>query len=193
MGLALLGAVLAVGAWRFFSPSVVHEYGLAPASDFAPGTVTSYIRGDGGLARFWVPSPDPAWGWSGTVPVPSDLVHVVRLPDGELLVLSGVSPHRRQPVLWFPTATAEVGESRGLFGDDFSWWLVDGTRMFGPAPRDLPRYRWHIDGNGVLVIDLGEPIEGEWLPGSRREAPTPYDVTSEGWATSGWPSAVEGE
>ena len=191
VGMIALGAVIAVSAWQFIAPGVDHEYGLALASDFAPGTVSSYVRDGNRLARFTTQSPSPHYGWFGSVSIPDDLVHVVRLPDGELLVLSGVSPHRGQPVLWFATATAEVGEARGLFGDDFSWWLVDGTRMFGPAPRDLPRYRWHIDGNGVLVIDVGETIEGKWRAGSeRREAPPPYDVLDPGWAASGWPSGI---
>ena len=116
-------------------------------------------------------------------------MHVVRLPNGELQVLSGVSPHRGQTVLWFPDAVSEVSPSRGLFGDSLSWGLVDGTQFFGPAPRDLPRYRFEIDGDGVLVIDLSEAVEVEWLPGrGRGAAVAAYDVLDPDWPTSGWPS-----
>lgn len=188
----VLGAVFAVAAWSFITPDRNWEYRLASASDFAPGTVTSFVRDGDGLTRFTRQSPNPAWGWSATVASPAaDLVHVVRLPDGELRVLGGVSPHLGQTVLWFADGTAEVGRMRALFGDDFSWWLVDGSQLFGPAPRDLPTYRFEIDDAGVLVIDLSEPTEGEWLPGrqvQRTFPPLPYDVLDPDWPTSGWPS-----
>lgn len=190
----VLLSIFALSTWSFIRPSVDHDYRLAAASDFAPGTVTSFVREGDGLAPYTRQSPSPNWGWSVTVTAPAaDLVHVVRLPDGDFRVLAGVSPHLRQPVLWFPDATTEVGQIRGLFGDDFSWWLVDGSQVFGPAPRDLPTYHFEIDDAGVLVIDLSEPIEGEWLPGrqvQRTFPPLPYDVNDPDWPTSGWPSAA---
>lgn len=187
-----LATVLAISTWSFVSPTVAREYRLAPASDFAPGTVTSFVHEGDRLTPFTRASPSPAWGWSGTVPPIGDLVHVVRLPDGQLLVLSGVSSHRGQTVLWFPDGTVEVADLRGLFGDDFSWWTVDGARLYGPAPRDLPRYRFTVDDGGVLVVDLSGVVEGDWLPDQRaRRGPTNYDVLDAAWASSGWPSAKD--
>lgn len=190
--LVALGAVFAVSAWSFINPDRDQQYRLAAFSDFAPGTVTTYVRDGDALTRYNRESPSPAWGWFGSVPPRAgELVHVVRFPDGALRVLAGTSPHLGQTVLWFPDATIAVGQMRGLFGDDSSWWLVDGTRIFGPAPRDLPTYRFEIDDRGVLVIDLSEPVEGGWLPGSqvrRTLPPLPYDVLDASWPTSGWPS-----
>lgn len=184
--------VVAISAWSFINPDSDRSYRLAAVDEFAPGSVATYISDGDSLAPFPRQSPSPSWGWSGTFRPPSgDLVHVVRLPDGQFRVLGGTSPHLRQTVLWFPDATVEVGEMRGLFGDDFSWWMVDGTRLFGPAPRDLPTYRFEIDDAGFLVIDLSEPVQGEWRTGRevrRSAAPAPYDVLDPAWPTSGWPS-----
>lgn len=200
--LALLGtallllAVAVVSVWSFITPSGSHEQRLGPAAAFAPGTVSSFVREGDGLAPFLRPSPNPAWGWPAGFPLPAgELVHVVRFPDGEIVVFSGVSPHRGQGVIWFPDAVSELGAARGLFGDDFSWWTVDGTRHFGPTPRDLPRYSHRVDESGALIVDLEQAILGTDRRGIRpgdsiasAGLPPPYDFLDPGWPTSGWPS-----
>ena len=178
--LAALVGVMAIGAWTFAWPSDAARgsYALGPASGFEPGTVTSYVINERGELAL-VESVD------GHVNGNS-LVYVVRFPDGDFRVFSGVSTHLRHVVVW------EAGPPtwRTEYGGEFvapahgERWTIDGTRMWGPAPRDLDRYRWQIDDLGVLVIELDELERGA----SGSPAPAPYDVTSEGWATSGWPS-----
>lgn len=194
-GLLLL-VISAVAAWSFITPEVSEEYRLGPASAFAPGTVTSFVRTGDDLDPFLRSPPSADWGWPAGFPLPAgEFVHVVRLPDGQFRVFAGVSPHRNQTVLWFPDGIAEVGEYGGLFGDDFSFWLVDGTLILGPSPRDLPTYRYRVGDDGALVIDLSQSIDGPRLPDERgrlisRSIPPPYDVLDPAWPTSGWPTAT---
>jgi len=185
MVLVALVGVMAIGAWSFVWPSTANpaQYRLAPEASFEPGSVTSYVLSGGELE----PLLQPQLYWSGVQR--GEIVHVVRFPDGQFRVLAGVSSHRGQAVLWLRDRTAEVGNFRGLFDDNFTVWTIDGVQVLGPAPRDLARYRWELDEDGVLVIDLTGAEEQAWNPGNRtREFPPPYDVTAEGWATSGWPS-----
>lgn len=188
----LLVSVVALAGFVWPSDAERGEYALGPVADFAPGTVRSFLLTDGGLEA--LRNPDVYAVQLGTTgisaPKGDRLVHVVRLPNGEVVVLSARSPHLGQAALWNPEReTGEREGYRGLFDDSWSLWAVDGTQLFGPAPRDLPSYRSKITSEGVLVIDLTGAEDGPLLRDNRgREYPPPYDVTSGGWATSGWPS-----
>ena len=191
-----LAAVLAVSAWSFVQPTSVRgEVLLAPVADFAPGSVTAYLLDE---ERLLAAGQLETYFGSSSHGAPSrvdgdSLVYVVRLPDGDFRVLSGRSTHLGQVIEWKPDFVPEVGNVRGVF---FGWgtcplWAVDGTRIFGPAPRDMDFYRWEID-DGVLVVDISERHEGEVRGGieASRVTHPPYDVLSEGWPTSGWPAAA---
>ncbi len=187
--LAALLAVMVVGVATLAWPSAMArgEIAIAPASDFAPGTVTSYAATEHGLRLL---SQAGAYG-ARPSDHPSDgrqVVHVVRLPDGDLRVFVGADHHFGWTVVWYPLDDLRViGDYRGLFRDPRrgSAWTVDGVHVFGPAQRGLDMFDFRVRGDGVLVVDLSELREGV---ARSRVLPPPYDVTAEGWATSGWPS-----
>ena len=193
----LLVSVLALAGWSFVKPGVDRsEIQLARIEAFEPGSVTAYRLREGRLIElkqlssfFGTSAHGAASSVSG-----AELVYVVRLPDGDFRVLSGASTHRGQVIVWKPALEPEVGQVRGVF---FGWgscpmWTVDGTRIFGPAPRDMDRYRWEIDSD-ILVIDISKVLKGDSSAG--REVPRatlpPYDVLDPAWPTSGWPSALQ--
>jgi len=193
---ALLGVVIAVGAWRFVSPpdsaSALSAVRLAPANDFAPGSVTGYrITSEGEIAAVLSSRAyrDTVTA-SGGRPTGTALFYVVRLPDGDFRVLSGRSTHLGGAVVWDTTGVPWSNAAYvGVFIEPAhsEQWTIDGTRFYGPAPRDLDRYEWQIDDGGVLVIDLSEVV-----PGPRGSvAPPLYDVNDPGWPTSGWPSRLD--
>jgi Rieske Fe-S protein len=189
----LLVAVVVLGAvatWSFVWPSDAARgsYALGPVSGIERGSVTAYvINEEGELAavadvavRFGVS------GERGGSARGSALVYVVRFPDGDLRVFSGASTHLGRVVVWRSDASTHLSDEYvGFFVEPShsEQRAIDGTRISGPPPRDLDEYQWHLD-DGVLVIELGELERGAL--GS--PVPPPYDVTSEGWATSGWPS-----
>jgi Rieske Fe-S protein len=201
MALIVLGVVIAVGAWRFVSPpdsaSAPTSVRLAPASDFALGSVTGYRITSDGDVRQTLDS-------SGYLSVASlsrtrqrgnGLFYVVRLPNGDFRVLSAVSTHLGELVVW--DTSGELWSDHDYVGVFVAFahneqWAIDGTRISGPAPRDLDRYRWVVDAGGVLVLDLSELVRGEVGSGLQPSAVAlpPYDVTSDGWPTSGWPAAA---
>lgn len=187
--LAALVGVMAVATWTFVWPSdsARGSYALGPVSDFAPGSVTAYVVDEDGqlevvddlARRFGLTANGGATGGR-------TLVYLVRFPDGDVRVFSGASTHLGRVVVWMPMATTFLSDEYvGFFVEPAhsEQWAIDGTRIFGPPPRNLDEYRWHLD-DGVLVVELGEVVEGQ----RGGPAPPPYDVTSEGWATSGWPS-----
>jgi Rieske Fe-S protein len=194
VALAALGAVIVLGAWRFISPpasaSALSEFRLAPASDFGLGTVTGYRLRDGrvtpwqiDLVRYRATVAGPPRRLQG-----DGAFYVVRFPDGEFRVFSGASTHLGGLVVWDTSGDVWSNSSYvGVFVEPAhsEQWAIDGTRIFGPAPRDLDRYEWLIDDAGVLVVDLSEAVEGS------RGTPAPplYDVLDPDWPTSGWPSA----
>ncbi len=186
--LAALVGVMAVATWSFVWPSAVArgEFMLGQADGFAPGTVTSYAVKDDRLRLL----PAGNYGeWPSGYPADGRQVfHVVRLPDGELRVLSAEDQYFGWTVIWYPLFEPRwLGEYRGVFAEPRrgSVWTVDGSYVWGPVPRGLDLYEFRIRGDGVLVVDVTSALEGR---GRTSVRPAPYDVTSEGWATSGWPS-----
>jgi hypothetical protein len=199
--LALLLAVAAFSAWRFITPpdsaSALTAVRLAPAADFAPGSVTAYRLTPEGKVVLLPASPGSAseLGSVGATADPKAVFYVVRFPDGDFRVLSGRSTHLGQLIVWRPDFVPEVAELRGVFYGLGSgpMWTIDGTRIFGPAPRDMDYYDAHIE-DGTLVIDLSSAVRGDSHTGMRlaEYLPPPYDVTSEDWPTSGWPAGPSG-
>ena len=183
---ALLGVFsLSVAAFAWPGASARGEYAIGSVDSFAPGTVTTYLLSAGEL-RLLPPGDGYGPKPSGYPIDGSDVAHVVRLPDGQLLVFSGASSFRDQTVVWFPLANPYGLGYVGLFAEPRrgTLWTIDGTRIFGPAPRGLDRPAFHVRADGVLVVDLANVSDGR-----RTDEPPPsYDVTSDGWATSGWPS-----
>ena len=201
-GFVLLAAVFVAAGWRFVSPpdtvSALTAVRLAPASDFALGSVTGYrITSEGAVER----APDPsvyraALSAPGSRLTSTGIFYVVRLPDGDFRVLSGRSTHLGGLVVWDASGTPwSNSQYVGVFIEPAhsEQWTIDGTGFYGPAPRDLDRYEWHLDQDGVLVIDLSEALRGELRTGrqSPQTLPPPYDVTAEGWGASGWPSVSD--
>jgi Rieske Fe-S protein len=199
VGMVALGGVIAVSAWQFIAPPdsarSVSAIRLAPAADFPLGSVSAYrLTAEGVVetvpdARIYLDSlMAPSARVAGT-----GFFYVVRLPDGDFRVLSARSTHLGGLVVWDTSGTewAPV-DYVGVFIEPAhsEQWTIDGTRIFGPAPRDLDRYEWHIDGAGILVVDLSKVVPGANRTGMQPAGtlPPPYDVTSEGWPTSGWPS-----
>ncbi len=193
----LLFGVLAVVGWSFVTPGVGgSEIRLARVDAFERGSVTAYRVQEGRLIElkqlssfFGTSAHGAASSVSG-----DELVYVVRLPNSDFRVLSGASTHRGQVIEWKPDLKPEVGNVRGVF---FGWgscpmWTIDGTRIFGPAPRDMDRYSWVIDG-GVLVVDISEVLEGARSTGAKafRVTLPPYDVLDPAWPTSGWPTDTQ--
>lgn len=187
--LAALVGVMAVATWTLVWPSALArgEVAVGYASDFAPGTVTSYMAASEGLRelsragdRGPRPSDYPTDG--------ADVFHVVRLPNGELMVLAAADQYFGWTVVWYPLSTTkEVGPYTGVFREPrrSSVWTIDGTKVFGPGQRTLDRYDFHIRADGVLVVEQSQPRMADPLT---EWPPQPYDVTSEVWATSEWPS-----
>lgn len=193
--LVLLGAVMVLGTWRFISPpdsaSALSELRLAPVSDFALGSVTGYrITGDGEVRLTLDPRGYVASSaLVGTRLRGDSIFYVVRLPDGDFRVFSGASTHIGGLVVWDTSGAPFSGTGYvGVFIEPghAEQWTIDGTRIFGPAPRDLDRYDWFVDGGGVLVIDLSKVVRG--IDGST--LPPVYDVNDPDWPTSGWPAVA---
>lgn len=195
LAIAVLGGVFVLGTWRFVSPpasaSALADVRLAPASDFAPGSVTSYRIIDGRVTE-WQTDLNryraAVAGSRGRIQG-AGVFYVVRLPDGDFRVLSGRSTHLGGLVVWDTSGDVWSNSSYvGVFIEPAhsEQWTADGTRVYGPAPRDLDRYAWHVDDGGVLVLDLSEAIEGD------RDTPRPplYDVLDPAWPTSGWPATA---
>ena len=187
-------AVLVVGGWSFVNPTTVRgEVRLASIGSFELGSVTTYRITVNRLLR--VRDLETLFGVSGhgvTATVSGDaLMYVVRLPDGGFRVFTGASTHMGQVIEWRPDFSPEPGGIRRAF---FGWgscpvWAIDGTRVFGPAPRDMDYYDWEIE-NDVLVLDVSEVRAGQVRTGreASRVALPSYDVLDPGWSTSGWPS-----
>lgn len=174
-GIALI-AIAAGFVWSGMTEDRVVLLGWA--EDFPPGSVTTFtpMDDDGG----------PLLGWSRTSPM-GDVagaplqVHVTNI-RGEIVAFLGLSPHRGCRVDWRPDHQFEA--MRGFFFDPChnSTWLPDGTRVFGPTPRDLPRIRIEVTEGGRVLLHLDEVTEGEWHVGRVRSVPPrdrgPVDPTA---------------
>ncbi len=189
LAVALL-ALIAGALWSFAWPSASArgEYALAPLDGFEPGSVTAFLR-DGEQVRELALGEQYDERPPGYRTLGTGLFYVVRLPNEEVRVFSGAAPFRESTIVWY--RQDNVGglfeDWVGLFaeGRRGSRWAIDGTRVFGPAPRSLDEHPFHVRADGVLVVDLGTVVTGS----TRNELPPPYDVLDPAWPTSGWPSA----
>lgn len=161
--LAALVGVTALGLATFVWPSDAArgEYSLGPASDFAAGTVTSYLIAEDA----WTALP-PARDYSQPLPTgwvvqPHAIVHVVRLPDGEFRAFSATDG-RGSTVAWYGDLEWFDGRHRGVFAEGRfgSQFTIDGERISGPAPRGLDSYTVQVNASGVLSVDLRQLTEG---------------------------------
>lgn len=112
-------------------------------------------------------------------------VFIVRLDDDRVLAFSEESPHLPgDPLRWvsanemrsagWPNPRWLEESPTGVFveprhGETFAG---DGTRIFGPAPRDMDQYAVSIEDNWV-VVDLSKLIPGSRTPGASSGATTP--------------------
>ena len=185
---ALFGSFVAAAvAFVWPSPAARGEYAIGPVDGFALGAVTTYQLRDGELLQL---QPGAEYGRRppGYPIEGSNLVHVVRLPDGEFRVFSGAGPFRESTFVWYQLdrLQSDRGEWVGLFAEPRrgTRWAIDGTRVFGPAPRGLDHYAFHVRADDVLVVDLRDLTKGR----GGDDRPPSYDVRSNDWPTSGWPS-----
>ena len=88
------------------------------------------------------------------------VIHLVRLEDGSFLAHSGRSTHLGRMVVWLPDRLYEGHQ--GVFEEPChsERWAIDGTRVYGPAPRDLDRFALRIE-DGRVIVDTNDVTEGE--------------------------------
>jgi hypothetical protein len=118
---------------------------LFAASEISAGEVRTFVLSTRNTAELT----------AGSVEGAGVVVHVVRLDDGELRAFDARSthPHRRCTTAWREVAGAQFG--RELYFSDpcsGSVFTLDGTRIFGPAPRGLDRVQLAVR-DGLVVVD----------------------------------------
>lgn len=105
---------------------------------------------------------------------PNDVVvHIVRFEDGSFRAFSGKSSHRGEMVWWIspdllPLWAVPGVDLTGIPGYFLEpchgeSWAMDGTRIYGPAPRDLDYYSLEVS-DGRVIVDLSDLTEGETPP-----------------------------
>ena len=178
LGLAAVVALGAAGALLvgFVWPEGGTEFDLGPVESFAPGTVSSFYVAPGSDE---VESFESYEHLGPEVPVNcrlgGTLIHVVRLEDGTFLALWGRSPHLGQVLPWRPEF---IFDGRpGWFRDPCqgSTFEMDGTRFYGPSPRDMDRFRLWIE-DGRVHVDIADVTEGYRYP-QKRATPPPAGWT----------------
>lgn len=107
--------------------------------------------------------------------------HLVRLQSGDFLALSARDPHSDCWIVWYPEldpmeVTIEPAWP-GWFRDPCHGAIYDehGTRVFGPAPRNLDHYPVELrDGHVYVTLTEDALILGQKPPGSdSTSTPTP--------------------
>lgn len=107
---------------------------------------------------------------------------VVRQPDGSLWAFSAASPHQGQPVglvgpgnpLYESFGTTRSFDGPAFFRDTIgSIWQLDGTRLFGPAPRGLDRFDISSVEGDWVTVDLGTLHLGACSPQVHFHGPPP--------------------
>jgi Rieske Fe-S protein len=134
-------------------------------SAYPVGSVTLVIPMDRAGRTFRLVAPAPS--------VEVLRVWIVHLEDGRLLGLVGRSPHMGCTLPWRPTYPFNGVE--GWFRDPChgSTFARDGTRVFGPSPRDMDRVAIEVDAEGRVFLDVSRVIEGDRPPPKRDPFATP--------------------
>lgn len=162
-------------------PITLSTVDFGGVESFTAGTVTTFRLREGDRAPTRLPLDAPH---ARTCTRSSDtFVHVVRLDDGSFRALSAVSPHLGEVLPWLPDFVwdGEFGWFRDLcHGETFR---MDGTRIFGPSPRDMDWYPVSIEGGQVLV-DLGDLQQGARGTRGSPGTPAPAGVELTGTATA---------
>ncbi|PKN81279.1 MAG: hypothetical protein CVU47_07455 [Chloroflexi bacterium HGW-Chloroflexi-9] len=174
-----LVAMLAAFVW----PSGVSPSGridIGRIEDYPVGSVTSLVPVDGEGRTFGsavIDAPDP--------PIETLRLWIVHLGDGRLLALVGRSPHRGCTLPWRPTYTYEG--IQGWFRDPCtgSTFTRDGTRVFGPSPRDMDRVAIDLGVDGRVTLDVSRVIPGASSPPrpDSEATPTPAATVPAGTST----------
>lgn len=88
---------------------------------------------------------------------------LVRDEEGGVAALVARSPHLGCQVVWRPDMV--FNSRQGWFRDQChgSTFAVDGTRAFGPSPRDMDRFRVSIS-DGHIRVNVGEVICSDGRP-----------------------------
>jgi hypothetical protein len=174
-----LVAMLAAFVW----PSGVSPSGridIGRIEDYPVGSVTSLVPVDGEGRTFSsasIDAPAPA--------IETLRLWIVHLDDGRLLALVGRSPHRGCTLPWRPTFMFEG--TQGWFRDPCagSTFFRDGTRAFGPSPRDMDRVAIEVSTDGRVTIDVSRVLPGASPPPrpDSEATPTPAATVPAGTST----------
>ncbi|MEX2372443.1 MAG: hypothetical protein WD800_01445 [Dehalococcoidia bacterium] len=176
-----LGMVAVLGAMFLWpgTPVTHREVDLGAVEDYARGTVTTYRLSEehdapvelGALARHN----------EECVREPDMVVHLVRLEDGEFVALSAKSPHLGETMPWLTDAIypGQPPDEVGVFQDlcHSETFAMDGTRLYGPAPRDMDRFDVRIE-DGRVLVDPRTLTEGTNRSSRPGETPTPAATTT---------------
>ncbi|MBT5774367.1 MAG: hypothetical protein HOH95_08320 [Dehalococcoidia bacterium] len=113
-------------------------------------------------------------------------IWLVRQPDGNLSAFWARSPHRGCNVEYDTATSGRLGgvvnsllansSQPGVFYDVCSGaaWLLDGTRIFGPAPRGLDQFEVQLTGPSEATINLRRTLVGACSSGITFRAPPPH-------------------
>lgn len=185
-GAVALGAVGVLLAGFVWPGPPASEMKLGRVEAFPLGSVTSfYAEGIGEPWRRLAPGEgvetdclrDSSAGHRRLTGV---VVHLVRSEDDSFRALSGQSTHLGEMVAWLPDFFWEG--QRGWFhepchGDTYA---LDGSRIFGPAPRGLDGFEVRIE-DGMVIVDPTDVTRsadpGRWYAD---DEPRP---TATAWAT----------
>jgi hypothetical protein len=168
MGAVALGAVGVLLA-GFMWPDVDSEVDLGPVEAFARDSVTSFYLPHGSqefrqlndgelLGTGWLPS--------------GMIIHLVRREDGSFVAFDGIAARLdSEQVRWRPEFSWEGSQGWFRTPGSGSTFSMEGTRVFGPAPRDLDRFGLRIE-DGRVIVDTQDVTEG-YRPPQPERTPDP--------------------
>ena len=140
---------------------------LLPAAEVEIGDVRAFALSD----RVREVDPD-----GGLFRVAADAaIYLVRTENGELVAFDAHSTHRGCLVNWTDFRSTRMLSPGFYFNDPCSGatWTLEGSLLFGPAPRGLDRVHLEVRG-GLVVVDPSRIESGE-SPADQRfgSAPPP--------------------
>jgi hypothetical protein len=171
LGLAM-GVTLVAMTAVFIWPSGESPYGwivVGWIEDFPAASITPLMPLDRNGQTYnstGMEAPDP--------PITALSLWMVHLEDGRLLALVARSPRMGCDISWRPTF--RFGGVEGWFHDGGcggSNFARDGTRVFGPSPRDMDRVAVEVDAEGRVFLDVSRVIAGTRPEPTRDPMATP--------------------